>query len=240
MAIEVFATPEAVCRDLRDSSVIVVDALRATSVMVTAIENGARFIVPTVEVDEAVDKARALGNQRVLLCGERNAKPIPEFHLSNSPSEYTKDMVSGRGLVMTTTNGTAAVLKARDAGFIAMGAFVNAAAVAKAVVEKGGNIAIVCAGTKGKFTLDDILCAGCIIDRILALDDQQYMDDLARTALTLYDSYKGNLRASLSGSIHAEYLRSIGLEEDITYCLQEDIFSTVPVYADGVIRGNKA
>ena len=240
MAIEVFATPEAVSHDLRDSSVIVVDVLRATSVMVTAIANGARFIVPTMEVDEAVDRARALGNQRVLLCGERNAKPIPEFHLSNSPYEYTEEMVSGRGLVMTTSNGTKAVLKSKDAKFIVMGAFINARAVAQAVSERKDNIAIVCSGTRSKFTLEDILCAGCIIDRILAIDDQQYMDDLARTALTLYDSYKDNLRASLNGSTHTEWLRSLGLEEDIAYCLKEDTLSAVPVYSDGVIRSLRA
>ncbi len=193
-----------------------------------------------MEVDEAVDRARALGNQRVLLCGERNAQPIPEFHLSNSPFEYTEEMVSGRGLVMTTSNGTRAVLKSKEAKFIVMGAFVNATAAAKAAAEQGNNIAIVCAGTRSKFTLEDILCAGCLIDRILAVDEQQYMDDLARTSLTLYDSYKDNLRASLNGSAHTEWLKSLGLEKDIEYCLQEDTLSSVPVFADGVIRNSKA
>ena len=94
MAIELYATAGSVEKDLRNHVVIVVDVLRATSVMVTAVEHGVRFIIPVSEVEEAVDMARQLGNQRVLLCGERQAKPIPEFHLSNSPLEYTPEMVA--------------------------------------------------------------------------------------------------------------------------------------------------
>ena len=236
MAIELFATAGSVEKDLRNHVVIVVDALRATSVMVTETQNGVRAIVPVGEVEEAVDMARQLGNQRVLLCGERQGKPIPEFHLGNSPLEYTEDRVSGRVVVMTTTNGTRAILKARDAKMLFAGAFLNASAVARAAHESGENIAIICAGTAGKYSLDDILCSGAIIARLLRLDGMQYMDDLARTALTLYDSYRGDLRASLAGSQHVEYLRKLGMEEDIRYCLKEDVTDAVPVYMDGVMR----
>ena len=236
MSIELFATAGSVEKDLRSHVVIVVDALRATSVMVTATHNGVRAIVPVSEVEEAVDMARQLGNQRVLLCGERQGKPIPEFHLSNSPLEYTPDRVSGRVMVMTTTNGTRAILKARDARMLFAGAFLNATAVARAARQNGENIAILCAGTAGKFSLDDILCSGAIISRLLAIDPKQYLDDLARTALTLYTSYRDDLRGSLAGSQHVEYLRKLGMEEDVTYCLQEDVTDAVPVYADGVLR----
>lgn len=236
MSIELFATAGSVEKDLRSHVVIVVDALRATSVMVTATHNGVRAIVPVSEVEEAVDMARSLGNQRVLLCGERQGKPIPEFHLSNSPLEYTPDRVSGRVMVMTTTNGTRAILKAKDAKMLFAGAFLNAAAVARAARQNGENIAIICAGTAGKFSLDDILCSGCIISRLLEIDPKQYLDDLARTALTLYDSYRDNLRASLAGCAHVEYLRKLGMEEDIRCCLEEDTTDAVPVYQDGVLR----
>ena len=188
MAIELYATAGSVEKDLRNHVVIVVDVLRATSVMVTAVEHGVRFIIPVSEVEEAVDMARQLGNQRVL-------KPIPEFHLSNSPLEYTPEMVADRVMVMTTTNGTRAILRAKDARVLLLGSFLNASAVAHVARENGENIAIVCAGTNGKFSLDDILCSGAIISRLLELDGNQYLDDLARTALTLYDSYKDDLRA---------------------------------------------
>lgn len=236
MSIELFATAGSVEKDLRSHVVIVVDALRATSVMVTATHNGVRAIVPVSEVEEAVEMARRMGNQRVLLCGERQGKPIPEFHLSNSPLEYTPDRVNGRVMVMTTTNGTRAILKARDAKMLFAGAFLNASAVARAARENGENIAIVCAGTAGKYSLDDILCSGAIISRLLQIDGKQYLDDLARTALTLYESYKGDLRGSLAGSRHVEYLRKLGMEEDIVTCLQEDVTDAVPVYHDGVLR----
>ena len=234
MAIELYATAGSVEKDLRNHVVIVVDVLRATSVMVTAVEHGVRFIIPVSEVEEAVDMARQLGNQRVLLCGERQAKPIPEFHLSNSPLEYTPEMVADREMVMTTTNGTRAILRAKDARVLLLGSFLNASAVAHVARENGENIAIVCAGTNGKFSLDDILCSGAIISRLLELDD------LARTALTLYDSYKDDLRAALAGSAHVERLRSLGMEDDIRFCLQEDVMDAVPCYVDGVIRDSYA
>lgn len=240
MAIELYATAGSVEKDLRNHVVIVVDVLRATSVMITATQHGVRFILPVAEVEEAVEKARQLGNQRVLLCGERQAKPIPEFHLSNSPLEYTPEMVSGRVMVMTTTNGTRAILRARDAQMLFLGSFLNASAVAHAARENGENIVIVCAGTNGKFSLDDILCSGAIIARLLELDGNQYLDDLARTALTLYDSYRDDLRASLVGCTHVERLRSLGMEEDIRFCLQEDVMDAVPCYMDGVIRNYTA
>ena len=236
MAIELYATAGSVEKDLRNCVVIVVDVLRATSVMTTAVQNGVRSIIPVSEVEEAVDMARQLGNQRVLLCGEREAKPIPEFHLSNSPLEYTADMVSGRVMVMTTTNGTRAILRARDAKQLLIGSLLNASAVAQAAGSCGENIAIICAGTYGKFSLDDILCAGAIISRILEIDGKQYLDDLARTALTLYDSYKDDLRAPLAGCAHVQRLKALGMEKDIDFCLQEDIMDVVPCYLDGVIR----
>ena len=227
MAIELYATAGSVEKDLRNCVVIVVDVLRATSVMTTAVQNGVRSIIPVSEVEEAVDMARQLGNQRVLLCGEREAKPIPEFHLSNSPLEYTADMVSGRVMV---------ILRARDAKQLLIGSLLNASAVAQAARSCGENIAIICAGTYGKFSLDDILCAGAIISRILEIDGKQYLDDLARTALTLYDSYKDDLRAPLAGCAHVQRLKALGMEKDIDFCLQEDIMDVVPCYLDGVIR----
>lgn len=137
MAIELYATAGSVEKDLRNHVVIVVDALRATSVMVTAVEHGVRFIIPVSEVEEAVDMARQLGNQRVLLCGERQAKPIPEFHLSNSPLEYTPEMVADRVMVMTTTNGTRAILRAKDARVLLLGSFSTPRAVAHVARKTG-------------------------------------------------------------------------------------------------------
>lgn len=90
--------------------------------------------------------------------------------------------------------------------------------------------------TYGKFSLDDILCAGAIISRILEIGGKQYLDDLARTALTLYDSYKDDLRAPLAGCAHVQRLKALGMEKDIDFCLQEDIMDVVPCYLDGVIR----
>ncbi|MDR3086238.1 MAG: 2-phosphosulfolactate phosphatase, partial [Christensenellaceae bacterium] len=111
MSIDVYATARAIEKDLKEHLVIVVDVLRASSVMITAIENGCKSLIPVLEAEDAVAVARRFGNEKVLLCGERNGAMIDGFNLSNSPREFTGDNVSGRMLVMTTTNGTRAILE---------------------------------------------------------------------------------------------------------------------------------
>ena len=165
---------------------------------------------------------------------------FPGTILAISHDRYFINRFADRVMVMTTTNGTRAILRAKDARVLLLGSFLNASAVAHVARENGENIAIVCAGTNGKFSLDDILCSGAIISRLLELDGNQYLDDLARTALTLYESYKDDLRAALAGSAHVERLRSLGMEDDIRFCLQEDVMDAVPCYVDGVIRDSYA
>jgi len=181
--------------------------------------------------------ARQLGSEDVLLCGERKGVRIPGFQLSNSPLEYTQDAVSGRSLVMSTTNGTGAILRVSNCKAVFMGGFLNAKAVAEAALSVSDSIAIVCAGTDARYSLDDILCSGAIISRIMDLtNNRQSICDLGRTALALYDSYDEDLFSSLQGSLHFERLRALGFEDDLRYCLQEDVMQAVPEYKNGVIR----
>lgn len=236
MSIDVYATASAIEKDLRQNVVIVVDVFRATSSIVTAVENGCKSVIPVLEIEDAVAMQRRFSNERVLLCGERKGLAIDGFHLSNSPLEFTQDMVSGRVLIMTTTNGTRAILGSGDCKKMLMGSLLNAGAVAKAALQENENISIVCAGTEGRYSMDDILCSGAIISRMLDLGGKHALCDLSRTALALYDSYKEDLFANLSGSLHFERLRAIGKEEDIRYCLQEDRMQAVPQYENGVIR----
>ena len=214
MSIDVYATAGAIEKDLRNHACVIVDVLRASSVITTAIEHGCKSVIPVAEVEDAAMMARQLGGERVLLCGERQGLLIPGFNLSNSPLEYTQEAVSGRVLVMSTTNGTRA----------------------EAALSQSDSIAIVCAGTSGRYSLDDILCSGAIISRIIDMTGKQALCDLSRTALALYDSYSEDLFTSLQGSQHFERLRSLGFEEDIRYCLQEDVMQAVPICVNGVIR----
>lgn len=236
MSIDVYATAGAIEKDLRNHACVIVDVLRASSVITTAIEHGCKSVIPVAEVEDAAMMARQLGGERVLLCGERQGLLIPGFNLSNSPLEYTQEAVSGRVLVMSTTNGTRAILRTGSCKAMFMGSFLNAKAVAEAALSQSDSIAIVCAGTSGRYSLDDILCSGAIISRIIDMTGKQALCDLSRTALALYDSYSEDLFTSLQGSQHFERLRSLGFEEDIRYCLQEDVMQAVPICVNGVIR----
>ncbi len=237
MSIDVYATAGAVVQDLRSHACVLVDVLRATSVIITAVEHGCKSVIPVAEVEDAALIARQLGSEDVLLCGERKGVRIPGFQLSNSPLEYTQDAVSGRSLVMSTTNGTGAILRVSNCKAVFMGGFLNAKAVAEAALSVSDSIAIVCAGTDARYSLDDILCSGAIISRIMDLtNNRQSICDLGRTALALYDSYNEDLFSSLQGSLHFERLRALGFEDDLRYCLQEDVMQAVPEYKNGVIR----
>ncbi len=140
---------------------VVIDVLRATSVMATALANGAKRIITCEEIDESEMVAEMIG-KKPLLCGERGCQPIPGFDLGNSPSEYTRQVVQDRALVLTTTNGTHAIAAAGPADRIITASFLNLAAAVD-VMEGAKQVHLVCAGTAGDITAEDTLLAGAII-----------------------------------------------------------------------------
>ena len=241
MHLSVLPTPEAVHDRtwLRDRIVVVVDVLRASSTMVTALVNGCRGIVPVEDATEAVDMTRTLDD--ALLCGERGGQMIPGFVLGNSPHEYTAQTVAGRTLILSTTNGTKAVARAREARLTLIGSLLNAQALAEALChtcEKspGEECFILCSGTNGRFSLDDILCAGAIAHRLDGMRALECIDDAAAASLTLYRAAKDELEAALRATAHGCHLTAIGAGKDITYCAREDIYDAVPWMQDGIIR----
>lgn len=225
MDIKVYATPATILAgDLAEATVVVVDALRMTSVAVTAIAAGCSGVLAVGGVKEAWALA---GECDALLGGERQALPIEGFDFSNSPLEYTEERISGHRLVMSTTNGTHAILAAASARRMLLGAFINASATARAVLSEE-KVGIVCAGTMGAFTLEDALAAGSIIDRVQALGAATQLDDMALAAHMLYQSARGDLHKSLSHTTHYKRLEGLGLMDDLLYCLKEDTLRTVP------------
>jgi 2-phosphosulfolactate phosphatase len=216
---------------IKDKVVVVIDVLRATSVITTAIGNGALEVVPVVEIEEAI---KMKGNNS-LLGGERKGLKIEGFDLSNSPLEYSKEKVYGKRIIMTTTNGTRAINKSLMADKIYIGSMLNGKEVAKAVVNDKKDVAIICAGTYGKFSLDDFICAGKIIYEALNLDKFE-LEDFAATAFAAYRDNKHDVISYVSMASHYKYLLSIGLEEDVKYCFKEDLINVVPQYKDGAIK----
>ena len=167
MKIDLAFTPfELEKKDLRGKAVAVIDALRATSTMIAAFENGCSGFIPVSTVEEAMQLAALKKDPDLLLGGERNAMPLEGFHLGNSPRDYRPEKVRGKIVVLTTTNGTQALLATRKAAEVFIGAFLNISALSRRLEETGRDVIIACSGEKGLFCLEDTVCAGAIINRL--------------------------------------------------------------------------
>ena len=217
--------------DLKGKTAVVIDVLRATSVITTAVGNGALEVITTLEIDEALN----LKDKNSLLGGERKALKIEGFDLSNSPVEYTRKTVEGKRIILTTTNGTKAIHKAMFSKRIYIGCMLNGRSTAQRVLSEGDDAVIVCAGTYGKFSLDDFICAGKIIYDMKQSGEVE-MDDFAAAAYAAYRDNKKDVLKFVSMASHYKYLLSIGLQEDIKYCFTEDVIDIVPEYKSGKIQ----
>ena len=233
MKIDIIVSADDIKKDkIKDKTVIVIDMLRATSVIPTAINNGCLGVIPVLTVEDAAEIARN-SKDEYMLGGERNALKIEGFHYSNSPLEYTRDTIQGKRLVMTTTNGTKAIKGCVGASNILIGAMINAKATAIKVVSLNKDVVIVNAGTYGEFSIDDFLCSGYIIDSILKLVQAELSD----IAITSHYIYKNNedIHSFIKYASHYKRITELGLEADLEYCCKKDIIDIVPEYKDGII-----
>lgn len=235
MKVSLYMTPACVRQDeLAASAVIVIDALRMTSTAATAFGNGAAALCAVRTVEEAL--AMRESDAAVLLGGERGGRLIPGFDLDNSPLNFTHDAVNGRKICMTTSNGTQAIAAVNGAKRVLLGAFVNAAACARAVKDEA-ELAIVCAGTGGRLSLEDVLAGGAMIARLDAAGTVLTLDDASIAALRLYEAARGDLAAALSGTHHYGMMQQREQEGDLDVCLSEDMLHSVPeLRSDGWFR----
>lgn len=217
---------------LEGKNIVIIDMLRATSVIVTALANGASKVIPFLTVEEALERGR--GKDGIILGGERRALKIEGFNLSNSPLEYSADVVGGKEVILTTTNGTRAINRSKKADKIFIGSMLNAAAVVERLLKLNNDVVFVNAGTVGQFSLDDFICSGYMISMLSNYHEQQ-LSDIAFTAKYIYENNK-NIVDYIKNARHYEVLKSLNLEGDINYCSQKDIFSIVPEYKNGEIK----
>ncbi len=240
MRVDVFAVYNEISeRDTRDRTVVAIDVLRATSTMITAVGNGAIKVIPVVEVDDAVAMMRTLDRKDALIAGERNAVPLPGFDLGNSPLEFTPEKVRGKTVVISTTNGTSALQAVKNANRVFIGAVINKTAVARAIMDSGEDVCIVCAGTGGRFSADDIYGAGAIIAALRTMGVSVECNDLGYVSELLYTSDRGRMNL-ISKMHHFGILLDLGMKDDIDYCFTEDLSGCVPVYSGGLIESSMA
>ena len=236
MKIEVYASNTHVSKKDMDGKVVVaVDTLRAATTIITALHNGCAQIIPVEDVEKAMELAANMQLNNAVLGGERNAKKLPGFDFGNSPLEYVPEAIADKTLILSTTNGTATIARAVDAKRLYIGALINATALVEELVRLGEDFTILCSGTHGKFSTEDIITAGCFIHLIRQRKVPLELDDLGRVAEDLYNRAKKGVPKALQGSAHFERLMSLGLAQDLDYCLTQDITDVVPVFRDGRI-----
>jgi 2-phosphosulfolactate phosphatase len=222
---------------LSNRVVVVVDVLRATSVMVQAMSQGAREIIPVKTVEEAFQMAKSFPPDTTVLGGERESRKIEGFDLGNSPMEYQGEKVRGRRLIFTTTNGTKAFHAVASGKNVLVGSFLNIAAVAARCFELDQDLLIYLSGDEGNFSLEDTVCGGMLIDQIIQKREKSFLlTDASRSAHILFQKFEANILESFYLSQHGRNLVDRGFEEDLPYCAQVDMTNLVPVFKDGVIR----
>ena len=218
-------------------AIVVIDVLRATSVMVQALSEGTKEIIPVKTVEEAFQMAKAFPPNSTLLGGERKSKKIEGFDLGNSPQEYMAEKVRGKRLILATTNGTKAFHFVSSAAHILVGSFFNIGPTAQRCLELNKDLLIFPSGASGNFSLEDTVCGGMLIDQIIKKRKKNVvLTDASHSAYILYQRFEANLLEAFQLSNHGKDLIDLGLEDDLLFCAQTDITDIVPIFQDGVIR----
>jgi 2-phosphosulfolactate phosphatase len=215
---------------------VVVDVLRATTSIVYALAAGCRSIRPVAEVDEARRLAEGHPPGTFLLAGERDGRPLPGFDFGNSPGEFTADRCRGATLVLTTTNGTRALLIAAAAERVLVGSFANFSSVCEQLVREPRPIHIVCAGELGAVSLEDTLFAGAVV-KFVCEQGPTELDDGAWIAADSFEQqfarHRRRLRPALRAGRGGSRLRELGYDDDIRAAARVDAFALVPeLYRD--------
>ncbi len=235
MKIDVYFTPLGLnAGDLSGRGVVVVDVLRATTSIVTALANGAKAVVPAATSEEAVRLTANLEKNGYVLAGERKSLKIEGFALGNSPREMTAEAVGGKTIYMSTTNGTPALVAVQGGEPVLVAAAVNFSAVAeraRGLFEERGDLVIVCAGREKQFALEDGYVAGRLVKAVRKGRRKIALNDAATVVLDLPSRFP-NWAAALGASEAARELRAADLGEDVAFSAKADRFSVVPSIVD--------
>ena len=215
----------------RNSIVVVVDVLRATSAMCTAFHHGIDRIIPVSTVEEALDY-RDVDN--IILAAERNGKQVRGFDFGNSPLQYQEHDVKGKTLVMTTTNGTKAINIAKRDHQVVIGSFLNIDALIDWLAKQDKDVVVLCAGWKNDFCFEDALFAGALSEKLLKTKLFESDSDSANGSRMIYIRAKDDMFRFLGVSQHRKRLAHLNIEIDVKYCLQENITNVIPV-----LKGDK-
>ncbi len=218
--------------DVSNSIVVIIDVLRATSTIASALYNGAKCVIPVDSVTRCIELGKQIHG---ITAGERDGKVAEGLEYGNSPFEYPKEFIEGKMLVLTTTNGTRLLHMALEKGAreIVTGSFPNLSAVCDHLIAMKQNVILGCAAWKDRVNMEDTFFAGAVISRIRK---HFYINcDSSHMAEAMYEKGKKDLFVFMkkNNASHYHRLMGFGLEKDIRYCLTADVANVLPQYEDG-------
>ncbi|MBL1212304.1 MAG: 2-phosphosulfolactate phosphatase [Ignavibacteriae bacterium] len=214
---------------------VVIDVLRASTVIVNALNNNAKEVIPVDSVDFALKVSGGAFSGQTLLGGERNTIKIDGFDLGNSPEDYSEELVAGKTVIIYTTNGSKAIVKSKYSEKLIVGCFNNLKAVAEYFIKLDEDFEILCSGSNGKFCIEDTVCAGKIIEMIEQKIEGLELTDSASAALILSKSFN-SIKEMMINCEHGKKLIENGFEKDIDYCAKLNTISTIPFYNSGLLK----
>lgn len=238
MKVDVAFTAEEVhYKDHQNRIGVVIDVLRATSSAIMALNNGCSTFIPITTIDEARELAREFEPGKVLLGGAKRGVKVEGFDLGNSPNDYKEEIIRGKDIIFTSSNGTKAMHELKGAEEVLIAAFLNVSAVCHELLALESDVLIACSGDFGVFSLGDAVCAGMIVQRLDGgLSGKLEKSDAAAVTQMLYGVHKKDIRGMLFRSEWGQYLIGLGLGRDIDTCAEVDSAPIVPRFKDGVIR----
>ena len=205
--------------------IVVIDVLRATSAICAAFQNGVKELIPVSTIEEAKEYQK----KGFLVGAERKGQIVEGFDFGNSPFSYMIPEVQDQTVVLSTTNGTKSINIAKDAGQVVIGALSNLDALNEWLVLQNKNILCLCSGWQNKFNLEDTICAGAILDHLLATGNYKSGEDASIASKYLFLSAKDNILGYLKASSHRRRLKNLNLNEDIKFCLTPNTAPVIPV-----------
>src|SRR5437762_7615200 len=236
MRLDVFFTPgQAKPADTASRLVVSVDVLRASTTVAAALGNGAKTVMPLEGADEVIFRSKEFHRSQILLAGEQKMHPINGFDLGNSPQAFKEKVVDGKTILITTTNGTRALLGVQGARDIVIASYVNFTAVLammKVAASSNTDIAIICAGEEGSFTLEDAACAGRYVRAIPKRTDSVQVNDAASASVLIEKKYGDNIEKVFKESSHGQALQEAGFGDDLAAAAEVDSYPGVQIYQD--------
>ena len=236
MRLDVFFSPIQVKpSDTAGRLVVIVDVLRASTTVATALGNGAKTVMPLEGADDVIVRSKEFHRSAVILAGEQRMEKIPSFDLGNSPQSFTPEVVEGKTILLTTTNGTRALLGVQGARDIVVASYVNFTAVLammKVAASSDTDIAIICAGEEGGFTLEDAACAGRYVRALPKRLDTFEANDAAAASVLIEKRYGDNIAKVFKESAHGKALAEAGFSDDLAAAAEVDSYPVVPIYQE--------